>query len=157
MKTLLLSVLILFSVNACFGQKSSLSYDDLKFLVQNNLMQADTFMMAKGYIIAKKDLNTKNRKYTSTLQGNVYTNISIRLDGKKLFVEIETNELEQYNLIHESIAQFIDKDSMTAGVQAYVIKDLGNIYITVDDANPDPLKKDYDIQVVADKHNTAYN
>ena len=46
----------------CFGQKHLLSYDDLKFLLQNNLQQADTFMMAKGYLITGKKNNIKKPK-----------------------------------------------------------------------------------------------
>ncbi len=82
----------------------------------------------------------------------------MRSDGKRLFIEIETNELNQYGLIRESIAQYLIKDSMVVDVQSYSVKDLGNIYITVNDTVPyDPLRKDYDIQIVSDKHITAYN
>jgi len=134
-----------------------LSYEDVKFLLHNNLEKADTFFTVKNYNIIKKDGKNKNRKYSLTIPGGTYINVAMRLDGKKLFIEIETNELEQYNLIHESIAQFVDKDATIAGVQAYSVKGLGSIYITVDDSSPDPLKKDYDIQIVADKHITVNN
>jgi len=147
-----------FSVSICFGQKGLLSYDDLKFLVHNNLQQADTFLMVKGYLTIQKNNTTKNRKYTLANPGNTYTNVNIRLDGKKLFIEIESNSIEQYNLIHDSIIQYIDKNSAASGIQTYVLKDLGTIYITLEDAMPDnPLKRDYDIQVVADKHITINN
>jgi len=123
-----------------FSQKSLVSYEDIKF------------------VITKKDNNTKNRKYALTLPGGTHNNISLRVDGKRLFIEIETNELNQYNLIRESISQYLLKDSMAADVQSYAVKELGNIYITVNDTMPyDPMRKDYDIQVVGDKHITAYN
>ncbi|MDB5090593.1 MAG: hypothetical protein JWR09_4587 [Mucilaginibacter sp.] len=141
-----------------FSQKSLVSYEDIKFLLNNNIHQADTFLVAKGYVITKKDNNTKNRKYALTLPGGTHNNISLRVDGKRLFIEIETNELNQYNLIRESISQYLLKDSMAADVQSYAVKELGNIYITVNDTMPyDPMRKDYDIQVVGDKHITAYN
>jgi predicted house-cleaning NTP pyrophosphatase (Maf/HAM1 superfamily) len=141
-----------------FSQKSLISYEDIKFLLNNNIHQADTFLVAKGYVITKKDNNTKNRKYALTLPGGTHNNISLRVDGKRLFIEIETNELNQYNLIRESISQYLLKDSMAADVQSYAVKELGNIYITVNDTMPyDPMRKDYDIQVVGDKHITAYN
>lgn len=104
MKLLFFAAVFTFFSPACFGQKSLLSYDDIKYLLHNNLNQADTFLTAKGYVISKKDINNKNRKYTLTLPGNTYNNIAVRLDGKRLFIEIETDEPDQYNLIRESIS-----------------------------------------------------
>jgi hypothetical protein len=157
MKKILLAILFSCSGLLCFGQKHLLSYDDLKFLLQNNLQQADTFMMAKGYLITGKKNNIKNRSY-SAKEGNSHVDVDIRLDGKRLFIELQTNELEQYDLIHNSIAQYVDKNSVAADVQTFVVKDLGSIYITVNDTAPyDPLKREYDIHVVSDKHITAYN
>ncbi|SHM00592.1 hypothetical protein [Mucilaginibacter sp. OK098] len=150
--------LIMLSALKGFSQNGLISYEDIKFLLNNNINQADTFLVAKGYVITKKDNNTKNKKYALTLQGGTHNNISLRADGKRLFIEIETNELNQYNLIRESISQYLLKDSMAADVQSYSVKELGNIYITVNDTMPyDPMRKDYDIQVVGDKHITAYN
>jgi hypothetical protein len=157
MKKLLLMICFTGSVTLCFGQKQLLSYDDLKFLLINNLEKADTFMMAKGYVIAGKNNNTKNRSYKSEAGSN-HIEVDIRLDGKRLFIEIQTNELEQYDLIHNSIAQYVTKDSASADVQIYAVKDLGTIYITVNDTAPyDPLKREYDIHIVSDKRITAYN
>ncbi|MDB5005911.1 MAG: hypothetical protein JWP45_304 [Mucilaginibacter sp.] len=158
MKLLFFSAVFMFCTVVCFGQKSLLSYDDIKYLLHNNLNQADTFLTAKGYVISKKDINNKNRKYTLTLQGHTYNNIAVRSDGKRLFIEIETDELDQYNLIRESISQYLDKNTVAEGVQSYTVKDLGNIYITVNDTVPyNPIRKDYDINIVPDKHITAYN
>jgi len=157
MKKLLLLASFTLSATICFGQKHLLSYDDLKFLLINNLPKTDTFMMAKGYVIASKNNNTKNRSYKSET-GSSHVDVDIRLDGKRLFIEIQTNELEQFDLIHNSISQYINKDGMTGDVQTYVVKDIGSIYITVNDTAPyDPLKREYDIHVVSDKQITAYN
>lgn len=158
MKHIFFGLLFLFCAIQCFGQKNLISYDDIKYILHNNLNYADTFLVAKGFIVSKKDDNKKNRKYTLTLPGGTYDNIELRSDGKKLFIEIETNELGQYNLIRESIGQYLNKDNMVADVQTYAVKDLGNIYITVNDTVPyNPLTKDYDIQIVPDKHITSYN
>ncbi len=157
MKKLVLLVGFTCSVTICFGQSHLLSYDDLKFLLINNLQKADTFMMAKGYLSTGKKNNTNNRSYSS-IEGSNHVLVDIRLDGKKLFIELQTNEIEQYDLIHSSIAQYITKDSMSADVQTYVVKDLGTIYITVNDTAPyNPLKREYDMHIVSDKHITAYN
>jgi hypothetical protein len=157
MKKMVLLVYLVFSSALCFGQKHFLSYDDLKFLLINNLQKTDTFMMAKGYLITAKNDKTNNRTYSS-VSGDSHVDINVRLDGKRLMVEIETNVLSQYDMIHNSIAQYIDKQATSQDVQTYVVKDLGTIYITVTDTTPyDPLKREYDIHVVPDKHITAYN
>ena len=82
----------------------------------------------------------------------------MRQDGKKIFVEIVTNEIDQYNLIKESIIQYINKDVLVGDVQSYTIKDIGTIYISIYDAEPyNPLRKDYNINIIPDKNITSYN
>jgi len=157
MKRLLFLVLFFPALNA-FAQKSLISYEDIKYLLHNNLAHADTFLTAKGYVIAQKNTTTKNRKYSAALTGGTHNEISLRLDGRRLFIEIESNELNQYNLIRESISQYLVKDGMVADIQTYSVKDLGNIYISVTESVPyDPLRKDYTIQIVGDKGITVYN
>jgi len=157
MKKLLLLLVFTVSGTLCFAQKNLLSYDDLKYLLINNLQKTDTFMMAKGYEVKVKNVKSGNRTYSS-VSGDLHIDINVRIDGKRLMVEIETNVLSQYDLIHNSIAQYVLKDSMSADVQTYNVKDLGSIYITVSDTSPyDPLKREYDIHVVPDKRITAYN
>src|SRR5947208_2297337 len=102
MKKLFPLLFFTFSGLVCFGQKHLLSYEDIKFLLINNLQKTDTFMMAKGYTITVKNNKNNNRTYSS-VSGNSHVDVEVRLDGKKLFVEIETNELSQYDLIHSSI------------------------------------------------------
>lgn len=114
-------------------------------------------MMAKGYLITTKNNDTKNRSYKAN-EGSTHMDVDVRLDGKRVFIEIQTNELEQYDIIRSSIAQYINKDSMATDVQTYAVKNLGTIYITINDTVPyDPMKREYDIHVVSDKHVTAYN
>jgi predicted house-cleaning NTP pyrophosphatase (Maf/HAM1 superfamily) len=158
MRRLLVALCFIFISTTVFSQKSLISYDDIKYLLHNNLLQADTFLIAKGYLITKKDHKNNNRKYALTLPGGTQNEISVRSDGKRLFIEIETNELAQYNLIRESIAEYLDKNAVSADVQSFTVKDLGNIYITTSDTVPySPIRKDYDIQIVSDKQITAYN
>ncbi|ASU34522.1 hypothetical protein MuYL_2635 [Mucilaginibacter xinganensis] len=148
----------MFSTLSGFSQKGLISYEDIKYLLNNNIHYADTFLVAKGYTITKKDNGTKNRKYNIIMQGGTQNTISLRADGKRLFIEIETNEVNQYNLVRESVSQYLIKDGMVADIQSYAVKELGNIYISITDTVPyDALKKDYDIQIVGDKHITAYN
>jgi hypothetical protein len=159
MKILMLSIALTCFSLLCFGQRNLISYDDIKYLLHNNLNEADTFLAAKGYLTIKKDVKNKNRKYNLSIAGGTFCNVNLRSDGKRIFMDIETNEIDQYNLIKESIAQFLIKDANAPpGIESYSVKDLGSIYITINDTVPyNPIKKDYDIQIVSDKHVTAYN
>ena len=158
MKTFWISLVAICFTFIAHAQKILISYDDIKYLLHNNLSQADTFLVAKGYVISKNDNKNKNREYTITLKQGTHTEISMRADGKRMFIEIATNEVDQYNIIRESIAQYLNKYAAAADVQTYTVKDLGDIYITVTDSVPyDVLRKDYDIHIVSDKRITAYN
>ena len=141
-----------------FAQKNLVSYEDLNYLLHTNINKADTFFNAKGFELVKKDIAKKNRKYNLTIPGGTYVTIGMRTDGKRLYMEIETNEPEQYNLIYTSIANYVNKESTTNDIKAFNVKDLGIIYIISNDVNPyNPLRREYDIRVVSDKSITAYN
>lgn len=158
MKRSIISAVALFFCFTCSAQSNLVSYDDLSYLLHNNINRADTFFTSKGYTLAEKNLKKNTRKYTLAIPGGTYNNINLRVDGRRLFIEIETNELQQYNLIYNSIADYLNKTTSTADVQAYTVKDLGSIYVMVNDAVPyNPLRRVYDIQIVSDKAITAYN
>jgi hypothetical protein len=57
--TYIFFVILILSALQGFSQKSLISYDDIKYLLNNNIHQADTFLVAKGYIVTKKDNDTK--------------------------------------------------------------------------------------------------
>jgi hypothetical protein len=158
MKKLLSAVFFTCTTCVCFGQKNLISYEDLKYLLHNNLQQADTFLMAKGYTLALKNDKTKNREYSMPIKGGTHVNITMRADGKKLYMELETNDISQYELINNSISQYLNKEGSADDAQFYAIKNLCNIYITINDVMPyDPLKKDYVMQITPDKNVSAYD
>lgn len=158
MRNILVSLFFIFIPLVGLSQKNLISYDDIKYLISNNLFQADTFLVAKGYTIFKKDVNRGTRKYRLEFKSGTNSEIGMRQDGKKIFVEIMTNEIDQYNLIKESIIQYINKDVLVGDVQSYTIKDIGTIYISINDAEPyNPLRKDYNINIIPDKNITSYN
>jgi hypothetical protein len=158
MKKLILSLLLTCAACVCFGQKSLISYEDLQFLLHNNLAQADTFLTAKGYSTTSKNVKTKNRTYRLNIKGGTFVSLTIRADGRKQFMELETNELTQYTLINNSISQYLNTEGSIGDIQTYVIKNLCSIYITVTDAFPyDPLKRVYVMQIVPDKGVTAFD
>lgn len=155
---MLSSIILFISAITCFGQSKLISYDDLSYLLHNNINKADTFFSAKGYELADKNMNKKTRKYALKIPGGTYANFNLRSDGRRIFIEIETNEPEQYNLIYNSISQYVNKQTSTAEVQYFAVKDLGNIYIMSTESVPyNPLRRDYTIQVVSDKSITTYN
>jgi hypothetical protein len=158
MKKLLLSTLLFCFTSACFAQTNLISYDDLSYLLHNNINKADTFFTAKGYTLTKKDEKKNLRKYDLKIPGGTYVSNNVRVDGRRMYIEMQTNELAQYNMIYNSISQYVNKESNTPDVQTFVVKDLGTIYIMVNDTEPyNPTRREYTIRLVADKGITAYN
>jgi hypothetical protein len=158
MKKLLLMLIIFSSALLCHAQQQLLSYEDLSFIIGNNLQKTDDMMLSKGYAPVNKKLKPGIKKYTKNFTDGSQSDIEIRADARKISVYIATDELEQYNLLNNSISPFILAKEYQGDVLIYKVKDLGNLYITVTDKVPfNPIKKDYDIQLVSDKNITAYN
>ncbi|AMR33347.1 hypothetical protein A0256_18930 [Mucilaginibacter sp. PAMC 26640] len=158
MKKFLLTIILVFSAIICFAQSNLVSYDDISYLLHNNINKADTFFTSKDYKVVDKNPKKNIRKYHLAIPGGAYNDVSLRTDGKRMYIEIETNELQQYSLIYNSIADYVKKSNSTPDVQAFAVKDLGSIYVMVNDAVPyNPLRRVYDIQIVSDKGITAYN
>ena len=111
MKKLLLSTLLFCFASSCFAQTNLISYDDLSYLLHNNINKADTFFIAKGYTLTKKDEKKNLRKYDLKTPGGTYVSNNIRVDGRRMYIEMETNELAQYTMIYNSISQYVNKES----------------------------------------------
>jgi len=154
-KMLLTATLCILSV-CCFAQSNLVSIEDVKYLLHNNLSRADTFLTAKGYTIKSKNEKKKTREYYLATRNGTHVDLIIRADGKRLTMELETNDISQYNTINSSISQYVNKQSSTPDMQTFIVKDLCTFYITTSDSFPyDPMKKDYVMQIVADKNVTA--
>jgi len=157
-KYLLVILFLFFSSSALFAQQKLLSYDDVKYLLHINLNSADTFLIAKGYTLQKKDDKKKTRKYTLATTSGSYVNLTNRTDGRRVFMELETNEPGQYNLIYNSIAQYVDAQASAPDMQAFKVKDLGMIYVMVNDVTPyNPLRRLYTIQIASEAGITSYD
>lgn len=155
-KIFLLFIMVCASIT-CFSQSKLLSYEDVKYLIRNDLNQADTFLLAKGYTLKTKNIKKKYSEYTMPREGRTFININLRMDGRRMFVEIETTDVTQYNLIYNSILQYPYKFSLTGGdIETYAIKDLFTAYIVVNEVVPySPIIKNYSIQIVPDKNAVA--
>ncbi len=157
MKKVVLLLAIICTSITCFAQSKLLSYEDVKFLIRNDLNQADTFLLAKGYTLKSKNAKKKFSEYTMPREGRTFINVNLRMDGRRMFVEIETTDVTQYNLIYNSILQYPHKFSLTgADIETYAIKDLFTAYITTNEVIPySPIIKNYSIQIIPDKNAVA--
>lgn len=157
MKKIFILISLSLSSFLCKAQQNLLAYDDFVYLVTNNLQKSDDFMQSKGYtkVPVKK---AGNLKYHMALSGGTSTDVEIRADGKRLYIYIATDELQQLNLVNNSVGPFLLSKEDNSGVTNFKVKDLGNIYIMINEKVPfSPIRKDYDIRIVSDKNITAYN
>lgn len=157
MKSLFLSLIFFCASTTCFAQSKLLSYEDIKFLIRNDLDQADTFLRAKGYTLKSKNVKKRYSEYTMPREGRTFINVNLRMDGRRMFMEIETTDITQYNLIYNSILQYPHKFSLTgADIETYTMKDQFTAYITINETVPySPIIKNYSIQIIPDKNAVA--
>ena len=154
-KILLLAALCCITLLS-YAQQKFLSYEDLAYLETNNLHKINEFMQQKGYSSsATKKLGTL--KFTLQSNGNS-SEVEIRADGRRLYIYIVTDEIQQVNLLNNSIQPYLLSTEETSGVTILKVKDLGIIYTTVNDKVPySPIKRDYDFSIVSENNTTAYN
>lgn len=139
------------------AQQKLLAYDDFVYIINNNLQKSDEFMLSKGYTKVKTK-KQGNQKYHLDLPGSSTSDVEIRMDGRRIYIYIATDELQQLNMVNNSIAPFLLSTEDISGITNYRIKDLGNVYEQIIDKVPfNPIKKDYDIRIVSDKNITTYN
>jgi len=157
MKKALLFWALSLAALASHAQQKLLAYDDFVFIINNNLQKSDDFMVSKGYTKVKTK-KQGNQKYHLDLPGNNTSDVEIRIDGRRIYIYIATDELQQLNLVNNSIAPFLISQEDISGITNYRVRDLGNVYEQIIDKVPfNPIKKDYDIRIVSDKNITTYN
>lgn len=155
-KVLLLGALCLAAFTS-HAQQKLLAYDDFVYIINNNLQKSNDFMISKGYT-AVKTKKQGNQKYHLDLPDNSTSDVEIRMDGRRIYIYIATDELQQLNLVNNSIAPYLISREDISGITNYRVRDLGNVYEQIIDKVPfNPIKKDYDIRIVSDKNITTYN
>ncbi len=155
-KVLLLGALCLAAFTG-HAQQKLLAYDDFVYIINNNLQKSNDFMISKGYT-AVKTKKQGNQKYHLDLPDNSTSDVEIRMDGRRIYIYIATDELQQLNLVNNSIAPYLISKEDISGITNYRVRDLGNVYEQIIDKVPfNPIKKDYDIRIVSDKNITTYN
>lgn len=130
----------------------------MKYLVENNLDKGGEFLQSKGYTLSKKNEKKKTQIYKVSFKGSTESEITMRADGRKIFLEIETNNISQYTMIYNSISPYLVSSGSGLESQVFNVKGLGTIYILSRDGVPyGPLNKYYDIHLTADKGITSLN
>jgi hypothetical protein len=156
MKKLFLLLALCCITALAYAQQQFLSYEDIVYLETNNLQKINDFMQSKGYSTIK----TKKQgtlKFALQSGGNT-TDIEIRSDGKRVYIYIATDEIQQVNLLNNSIQPYLQSTEENSGITIFKVKDLGIIYTSSNDKVPySPIKRDYDIRIVSDSNITAYN
>lgn len=158
MKKLLLILLFSCPLFNCFAQGKLVSYEEIQYMLHNNINLDDSLLLAKGYTQKAKNEKKKTREYTLATNRGTFIRLSLRVDGRRLFMELETNDLQQHDVLMNSITQYPYKKENIGDMELYTLKDLGSIYITSTENIPyDPLKKNYLMQIVPDKSVMAYD
>ena len=158
MKKLLLILLFSSSVYTSFAQGKLISYEEIQYMLHNNINRNDSLLLGKGYTQKAKNEKKKTREYTLATNRGTFIRLSLRVDGRRLFMELETNDIQQHDVLMSSITQYPYKKENVGDMELYTLKDLGSIYITSTENVPyDPMKKNYLMQIVPDKSVMAYD
>lgn len=158
MKKILITAII--SCLACtgFAQGKLISYEEINFMLHNNINRDDSLLLGKGYTQKSKNEKKRTREYTLATNRGTFINLILRADGRRLFMELSTNDIQQHDVLMSSIGQYPHKKETMGDMDIYVLKDLGSIYVTQTENVPyDPMKKNYLIQIAPEKNVMAFD
>jgi hypothetical protein len=158
MKKLSITLLLSCLTYCGFAQGKLISYEEVQLMLHNNINRNDSLLLGKGYTQKSKNEKKKTREYALATNRGTFVKLSLRVDGRRLFIELETNDIQQHDVLMSSIAQYIHKKETIGDMDVYILKDLGSIYITQTENVPyDPMKKNYLMQIVPEKNVMAYD
>jgi len=158
MKKALLSLLLSAFAYTGFAQGKLISYEEIQFMMHNNINRDDSLLLGKGYTQKAKNEKKRTREYTLATNRGTFINLSLRADGRRLFMELSTNDIQQHDVLMSSITQYPYKKENMGDMDLYILKDLATIYVTQTENVPyDPMKKNYLIQIVPDKNVMAFD
>jgi len=158
MKNILFALLLSGFTYSGFAQGKLISYEEIQLMLHNNINRNDSLLLGKGYTQKSKNEKKRTREYTLATNRGTFINLTLRADGRRLFMELSTNDIQQHDVLLSSIAQYPHKEEKMGDMDIYVLKDLGSIYITQTENVPyDPMKKNYLIQIAPDKNVMAYD
>ena len=158
MKKILITAIISCLAYTGFAQGKLISYEEIQFMLHNNINRDDSLLLGKGYTQKSKNEKKRTREYTLATNRGTYINLTMRADGRRLFMELATNDIQQHDVLMSSIGQYPHKTETMGDMEIYILKDLGSIYITQTENVPyDPMKKNYLIQIAPEKNVMAFD
>ena len=158
MKKILITAIFSCLTYVGFAQGKLISYEEIQFMLHNNINRDDSLLLGKGYTQKSKNEKKRTREYTLATNRGTYINLTLRADGRRLFMELATNDIQQHDVLMSSIGQYPHKTETMGDMEIYILKDLGSIYITQTENVPyDPMKKNYLIQIAPEKNVMAYD
>jgi len=157
MKKALVAIIFSCLAYGAFAQGKLISYEEVQLMLHNNINRNDSLLLGKGYTQKSKNEKKKTREYTLATNRSTYINLNLRADGRRMFMELETNDNQQFDVLISSIMQYPYKKENVGDMEVYTLKDLGSIYITSNDNSPNPLMRYHLIQIVPDKNVTAFD
>jgi hypothetical protein len=158
MKKILITAIISCLAYTGFAQGKLISYEEIQYLLHNNINRDDSLLLAKGYTQTEKSEKKKTRLYTLNTPRGTFIRLNMRADGRRMFLELETNDIQQHDVLMSSIGQYPHKTETMGDMEIYILKDLCSIYVTQTENVPyDPMKKNYLIQIAPEKNVMAYD
>jgi len=158
MKKILITAILSCLAYTGFAQGKLISYEEIQFMLHNNITRDDSLLLGKGYTQKSKNEKKRTREYTLATNRGTFINLTLRADGRRLFMELSTNDIQQHDVLLSSIGQYPHKKETMGDMDIYVLKDLGSIYVTQTENVPyDPMKKNYLIQIAPEKNVMAYD
>jgi hypothetical protein len=158
MKKILITAFISCLTYTGFAQGKLISYEEINFMLHNNINRDDSLLLGKGYTQKSKNEKKRTREYTLATNRGTFINLILRADGRRLFMELSTNDIQQHDVLMSSIGQYPHKTETMGDMDVYVIKDLCSIYVTQTENVPyDPMKKNYLMQIAPEKNVMAFD
>jgi hypothetical protein len=158
MKKILITAIISCLAYTGFAQGKLISYEEIQYLLHNNINRDDSLLLGKGYTQKAKNEKKRTREYTLATTRGTFINLILRADGRRLFMELSTNDIQQHDVLMSSIGQYPHKTETMGDMDIYILKDLCSIYVTQTENVPyDPMKKNYLIQIAPEKNVMAFD
>lgn len=109
-----------FTIVMCSAQKQLLTYQDLQYVMQNNIPSISSFLQQKDYHLQPSFGDNETRFFTLFADID-YTDISVKANSRHTIVHLSTTDLAQVDLIQKALVNYPFKNSK--GAKIYRVKD----------------------------------
>lgn len=132
-------VIFLFLINNFEVKAQILSFNDLKYLCDNNIEKTDSFLLNKGFVIIESDVNDIESKYSWAFNRSIINSRASTFISKQChsyscsWIWVQLTSLEKYNKIREQCKikgfKLIETKNDSFGNLRFIYK-LGNYEIS---------------------------